>query len=199
MLTVGPGSANGGGFCEPESKNACTCASVVPAVTGWSCMKWMESATFLTSTEPVASRVNDRAAAARVARSGPSTGRRVPGRRPGGPGGGGGHVGDDADSTTAGRGIGHPDGGRGAAVLVVATSRGGAGAGDAWWPVGRDSPVRFPGCPAVIEPCRGAGRGSSRDHRSVPRCAPFPLTAVDDRIKDQAPTASPAPVPRRAG
>ena len=45
-------------------------------------------------------------------------------------------------------------------------------AGDAWWPVGRDSPVRFPGCPAVNEPYRGAGHGSSRDHPSVPRYAP---------------------------
>jgi len=75
----------------------------------------------------VASRVNNRAAAALVARSGPSAVAGFPVDAPGGPGGGGGHVGDDADSTT-GRPRDRPPGWQARCGRpVVATSRGGAG------------------------------------------------------------------------
>ena len=105
----------------------------------------------------MASRVNNRAAAALVARSGPSAVAGFPVDAPGGPGGGGGHVGDDADSTTGRlrdrqpvrRGAVRPSCRRDLARWRRYR------AGDAWWPVGRDSPVRFPGCPAVNEPGRG--------------------------------------------
>ena len=49
----------------------------------------------------------------------------------------------------AGPGIGHPDGRRGAAVLVVATSRGWRRyrADDAWWPRGQLLARPVPGLP----------------------------------------------------